>query len=185
MNDLIHRDYQVVGSEIHVDLFQDRLEITSPGGMLNGKLIQNIDLRHIPSLRRNQIISDVFARLHLMDRRGSGIGRILSGYAEFDRQPEFFSDPDFFIVTLPNKGFNSKSKGLGGKSKGLSESSKGLSEVSKGFSGESQTDSSMELEQFREREYLILPSAKKKTVERVCKLFRIFQQKTPTCRMRF
>ena len=83
----------------------ERLQITSPGGMLNGKLIQNMDLRHIPSLRRNQIISDVFARLHLMERRGSGIGRILSGYAEFDRQPEFFSDPDFFIVTLPNKGF--------------------------------------------------------------------------------
>ena len=105
VNALIHRDYQVVGSEIHVDLFPDRLEITSPGGMLNGKLIQNMDLRHIPSLRRNQIISDVFARLHLMERRGSGIGRILSGYAGCDRQPEFFSDPDFFIVTLPNKGF--------------------------------------------------------------------------------
>lgn len=37
VNALIHRDYQVVGSEIHVDMFQDRLEITSPGGMLNGK----------------------------------------------------------------------------------------------------------------------------------------------------
>ena len=175
VNALIHRDYQVVGSEIHVDLFQDRLEITSPGGMLNGKLIQNMDLRHIPSLRRNQIISDVFARLHLMDRRGSGIGRILSGYAEFDRQPEFFSDPDFFIVTLPNKGFDPKSKGLGGKSKGLSESSKGLSEVSKGFSGESQTDSSMELEQFRERVNMAFPSAKRKTVDRICELFRRYR----------
>ena len=168
VNALIHRDYQVVGSEIHVDMFQDRLEITSPGGMLNGKLIQNMDLRHIPSLRRNQIISDVFARLHLMERRGSGIGRIPSGYTGFDRQPEFFSDPDFFIVTLPNKGFNPEDKGLG-------ESSKGLPEVDKGFAEENPPDSSMELEQFRERVYMSLPSAKKKTVERVCELFRRYR----------
>lgn len=168
VNALIHRDYQVVGSEIHVDMFPDRLEITSPGGMLNGKLIQNMDLRHIPSLRRNQIISDVFARLRLMERRGSGIGRILSGYAGLDRQPEFFSDPDFFIVTLPNKGFNPKNKGLG-------ETSKGLSEVGKGFLEENPPDSSMELEQFRERVYMSLPSAKKKTVERVCELFRRYR----------
>lgn len=117
-----------------------------------------------------------------MERRGSGIGRILSGYTEFDRQPEFFSDPDFFIVTLPNKGFDPKSKGLSGKSKGLSESSKGLvdaskglSEVSKGFSGESQPDSSMELEQFGERVYMAFPMAKRKTVERISELFRRYR----------
>lgn len=36
VNAMIHRDYQIVGSEIHVDMFDDRLEIMSPGGMLNG-----------------------------------------------------------------------------------------------------------------------------------------------------
>ena len=33
VNALIHRDYIVLGSEIHIDMFDDRLEIASPGGM--------------------------------------------------------------------------------------------------------------------------------------------------------
>ena len=104
VNALIHRDYQILGSEIHVDIFDDRLEITSPGGMINGQQIQNMDLNHIPSMRRNLIISDLFARLNLMERRGSGIGRIRSAYSGCERQPEFYSDLNFFIVTLPNRG---------------------------------------------------------------------------------
>ena len=31
VNAIIHRDYQIIGSEIHVDMYDDRLEITSPG----------------------------------------------------------------------------------------------------------------------------------------------------------
>ncbi|MBR6826475.1 MAG: putative DNA binding domain-containing protein [Oscillospiraceae bacterium] len=103
VNAMIHRDYQIVGSEIHVDMFDDRLEIMSPGGMLNGGRIQEMDLRHIPSMRRNEIISDIFGRLHYMDRRGSGIGRILNSYAEFAQKPDFFSTEYYFLVVLPNR----------------------------------------------------------------------------------
>ena len=35
VNALIHRDYQVLGSEIHIEMFDDRMEISSPGGMAN------------------------------------------------------------------------------------------------------------------------------------------------------
>lgn len=106
VNALIHRDYQILGSEIHIDIFDDRMEIYSPGGMINGKRIQDMNIRHIPSMRRNQIISDVFARLHLMDRRGSGIDRILNAYMAADGKPEFYSDSDFFLVILPNRGID-------------------------------------------------------------------------------
>ena len=53
VNALIHRDYQILGSEIHIDMFDDRLEITSPGGMLDGSLIQNLEIKNIPSVKRN------------------------------------------------------------------------------------------------------------------------------------
>ena len=89
---------------MHVDIFDDRLEITSPGGMMNGSRIQDLDLRHVPSIRRNEVVSDVFSRLHLMDRRGSGIGRILNSYSNFCEQPVFQSNEYFFMVSLPNRG---------------------------------------------------------------------------------
>ena len=104
VNALIHRDYQIIGTEVHVDIFDDRLEITSPGGMMNGSRIQDLDLRHVPSIRRNEVVSDVFSRLNFMDRRGSGIGRILNSYAGFYEQPVFESNEYFFMVLLPNRG---------------------------------------------------------------------------------
>ena len=103
VNAMIHRDYQIIGTEIHVDMFDDRLEITSPGGMLSGGRIQEMDLRRLPSMRRNEIISDIFGRLHYMDRRGSGIGRILNSYTEFAEKPQFYSDEYYFLVVLPNR----------------------------------------------------------------------------------
>ena len=102
VNALIHRDYQNVGSEIHIDIFDDRMEIMSPGGMVNGSRIQECNLYKVPSIRRNEIISDVFGRLHYMDRRGSGLGRILGSYAGTIKQPEFYSDGYLFLVTLPD-----------------------------------------------------------------------------------
>ena len=62
-----------------------------------------MNIRHIPSMRRNQVISDVFSRLGFMERRGSGIDRILNSYVEVGQKPTFYSDSDFFIVTLPNR----------------------------------------------------------------------------------
>ncbi len=103
VNAMIHRDYQIVGTEVHVDMFDDRMEISSPGGMLSGSKIQDLDLRRVPSMRRNEIISDIFGRLRFMDRRGSGIGRILNSYAEFAEKPQFFSNEYYFLVVLPNR----------------------------------------------------------------------------------
>ena len=93
----------MLGSEIHIEMFDDRMEISSPGGMANGRRIQDMDLRHISSMRRNQVISDVFPRLRYMQRRGSGIDRIMTSYAECAQKPVFYSDSTFFLVTLPNR----------------------------------------------------------------------------------
>lgn len=105
VNAMMHRDYQIIGSEVHIDMFDDRLEITSPGGMLNGKRIQDLNLRQVPSMRRNEIIADFFGRLHYMDRRGSGIGRILDAYDGNEIMPMFSSDESSFSVMLPNRSF--------------------------------------------------------------------------------
>lgn len=102
INSVIHRDYLISGSEVHIDIFDDRLEITSPGGMYDGSLVQNLNISSIPSLRRNKIISDIFDRLGFMERRGSGITKIMSSYAGYTEKPEFISNTLMFKVIFPN-----------------------------------------------------------------------------------
>lgn len=88
VNHLIHRDYTVMGSEVHIDIYDNRISITSPGGMYNGTYIQDLDISEISSERRNPIIADVMSQLDYMEKRGSGLLRIrkesqaLEGYNE-------------------------------------------------------------------------------------------------------
>lgn len=107
VNALIHRNYLELGSEVHIDMFEDRLEIYSPGGMCDGTRVQERDLMRVPSRRRNPIIADIFNRLKYMDRRGSGFKKILSDYnshPNYSSQmaPEFYSDNDSFLLVLKN-----------------------------------------------------------------------------------
>lgn len=107
VNALIHRDYIVLGSEIHIDMYDDRVEIVSPGGMFEGAPVQECDINTIRSVRRNPVIADLFHRMKYMERRGSGLRKIVSeteklpGYEEY-LKPEFFSTPSDFRVILKN-----------------------------------------------------------------------------------
>lgn len=93
VNALIHRDYMIFGSEVHIDIFDDRMEIYSPGGMVNGNLTQNLDIQHVFSKRRNPILANIFNRLGLMERQGSGLSKIVEGYRleeKYDEEKNFF-----------------------------------------------------------------------------------------------
>ena len=107
VNALIHRDYLEYGSEVHIDIFDDRLEIYSPGGMMDGTLVQNLDVMNVPSRRRNPVIADIFNRLQFMDRRGSGFKKIVEDYRFYEdmsngAKPVFKSEFTSFFITLPN-----------------------------------------------------------------------------------
>lgn len=69
-NAIIHRDYQELGSEIHIDIYDDRMEVYSPRGMIDGRLIQQLNPLSVPSKRRNPLLADFFSRLDLMERQG-------------------------------------------------------------------------------------------------------------------
>ena len=104
---LAHRDYLIQGSEVHVDMYDDRMVIYSPGSMPEGRLIQTMNLEDIPSVRRNPVIADIFAQLGYMERKGSGMGKIINPikalpYFEERMLPTFFSDRAKFTVTFPN-----------------------------------------------------------------------------------
>ena len=111
VNALAHRDYLVNGSEVHIDIYDDRMEIYSPGGMPDGSMIQDRDPLTVPSTRRNPVLADVFNRLGYMERKGSGFGKIISGY-EFQinynesKKPSFRSDRYQFTVVMPNLNYD-------------------------------------------------------------------------------
>lgn len=105
VNHFIHRDYTVMGGEVHLDIYDNRLSITSPGGMYSGKEVQNIPIDEISSDRRNPILADVMAQLDYMEKRGSGLKRIcnetkkLESY-KTDRTPVFKSTPSQFMTII-------------------------------------------------------------------------------------
>ena len=111
VNAIIHRDYLVLGSEVYIDMYDNRLEIYSPGGMYDGSYVQNLDTDMVPSRRRNPIIADVFNRMHYMERRGSGFKKIKDDYANETNykkslEPKFYSDNSSFWVTLYNLNYD-------------------------------------------------------------------------------
>ena len=111
VNALAHRDYLVNGSEVHIDIYDDRMEIYSPGGMPDGSVIQDRDPLTVPPTRRNPVLADVFNRLGYMERKGSGFGKIISGYKfqiNYDetKRPTFRSDRYQFTVVMPNLNYD-------------------------------------------------------------------------------
>ena len=110
VNALIHRDWIIKGAEVHIDMYDDRLTITSPGGMYKGRAIQEQDIENIESERRNPVLADLFHRMRYMERRGSGLQKIvnetalLPGYTD-DLKPQFYSDTSFRVV-IKNMNYN-------------------------------------------------------------------------------
>lgn len=94
-----------MGGEVHLDIYEDRLTITSPGGMYNGMLIQDLDIADVSSERRNPILANVMAQLDYMEKRGSGLTRIcnetqaLDGYKD-ELKPVFKSTPTQFQTII-------------------------------------------------------------------------------------
>ncbi|MCD8307810.1 MAG: putative DNA binding domain-containing protein [Clostridia bacterium] len=117
VNALVHRDYLVYGSEVHIDMYDNRMTITSPGGMPDGTSVQDRDVSDIASTRRNPVLADIFSRLGYMERRGSGLNKIREAYLNAanyrpELAPEFKSTQSNFMVTLWNLNYMSQDQNL-------------------------------------------------------------------------
>ena len=136
VNALIHRDYLILGSEVHIDIYDDRLTITSPGGMTDGTRIQERDISNISSTRRNPVLADIFGRLGYMERQGSGFKKITESYRAAhnyrdELEPKFYSDASSFQVTLYNLNYGTDENGAVGEEKVVLEQEKVAFEAKK------------------------------------------------------
>ena len=98
-NALIHRVWDV-DSQIRVSMFDDRIEIASPGGLPSGITKEEYLLGKL-SVLRNRNLANVFYRLGFVEIFGTGITRIKQLYAEGLIRPEFEVSENAIKIVLP------------------------------------------------------------------------------------
>ena len=98
-NALIHRVWDVE-SQIRVSMFDDRIEIISPGGLPPG-ITEDEYLAGKLSVLRNRNLANVFYRLGFVEIFGTGITRIRRLYEESLRQPDFEVSENAIKTVLP------------------------------------------------------------------------------------
>ena len=98
-NALIHRAWDVA-SQIKVSMFDDRIEIISPGGLPSG-ITKDEYLSGKLSVLRNRNLANVFYRLGFVEIFGTGITRIKQLYEEGLKQPVFEISENTIKIVLP------------------------------------------------------------------------------------
>ena len=98
-NALIHRVWDV-DSQIRVSMFDDRIEIVSPGGLPSG-ITEEEYLFGKLSVLRNRNLANVFYRLGFVEIFGMGITRIKQLYAEALIKPDFEVSENAIKIVLP------------------------------------------------------------------------------------
>lgn len=99
LNAIVHRDYSFSGSTF-INLYSDRLEIISLGGLVAGLSLEAAMLG--ASQPRNEKLAALFYRMKLIEAYGTGISKIISCYKGLPVQPKFENVEGAFRVVLPN-----------------------------------------------------------------------------------
>jgi ATP-dependent DNA helicase RecG len=99
LNALVHREYSF-SAGILINIYDDRLEIISVGGLAGGLTRDDILLG--VSLPRNENLAILFYELRLIEAGGTGIQRIFHCYDDKARQPEISITDNAFRIMLPN-----------------------------------------------------------------------------------
>lgn len=98
-NALIHRTWDV-NSNIKISMYEDKIEISSPGGLPAG-ISEKEYLNGQISQLRNPILANVFFRLKYIEMFGTGIRRINESYKNFTAKPNFEIFENSIKITLP------------------------------------------------------------------------------------
>jgi ATP-dependent DNA helicase RecG len=100
VNALVHRDYSIYGTDITLTIFEDRLEIASPGRLPNTVTVEG--LREGLRYARNQTLVNLMRDYRYVDFRGMGIrDKMIPGMREHNgTEPEFEERDQVFVVRL-------------------------------------------------------------------------------------
>ena len=99
LNAVIHREYSFSGSTL-VNIYEDRIEFVSLGGIVYGLSLDSIMLG--VSQSRNEKLVNIFYRLYLIEAYGTGIRKIFTNYERYNMKPTIKAEVGAFQVVLPN-----------------------------------------------------------------------------------
>ena len=105
VNALAHRNYLINGSQISVDLFPNRLVITSCGDLYGvGDIKPTYNLANFISKRRNDLICNIFMYCLAMEAKGTGFEKIMEEYRDSSpsHRPFIFAKNNQFSIVLCN-----------------------------------------------------------------------------------
>jgi ATP-dependent DNA helicase RecG len=97
INALSHRDYYERGANIMVEIYDNRVEITNPGGLIGTISINEFGTR---SFSRNPLVFGLFNRMDLVEKIGSGINRMKEAMRAANLPEPVFSLEGIFAITL-------------------------------------------------------------------------------------
>jgi ATP-dependent DNA helicase RecG len=98
-NALIHQDFSIVGAGPLIEIFDDRIEVSSPGGLLPSKRLDRLIGTQPES--RNEQLARAFRRYKICEERGSGLLKAGLQIELYGLPPmDFTAGPNYFKVTL-------------------------------------------------------------------------------------
>ena len=98
-NALIHRIWDV-NSNVRISMYEDKIEVSSPGGLPSG-ISEKEYLNGQISQLRNPILANIFFRLKYVEMFGTGIRRINESYKDYAVKPAFEIFENSIKITLP------------------------------------------------------------------------------------
>jgi ATP-dependent DNA helicase RecG len=102
VNAVIHRSYSLAGDHIRVEIFDDRIEVSSPGRFPG--LVDVSDPLHVARFARNPRIARVLADLHFGQELGEGVRRMFQEMRDAGLlDPSYRQTSGSVIVTLPTE----------------------------------------------------------------------------------
>lgn len=108
VNAVTHRNF-LDRACVQVAVYDDRVEITSPGMLYGGLTIEQI--KEGGSKIRNRCIAEIFSRMKIIESWGTGIKRMYSSCKEYGiREPELLEIGDSFRVNLYRPSYKNNSK---------------------------------------------------------------------------
>jgi len=103
VNAVAHRDYAIMGASTEVWMFDDRIEVRSPGTLPDPVTVDQLRLQKRVHFSRNPMLVRVLADMGYLREMGEGVPRMFQDMEHYGlRPPEFSSDGFFFTVTLRN-----------------------------------------------------------------------------------